>query len=437
MSDLSARLSLPYLAPAQAQKHVTVNEALRRLDAIVQLTVVSATTAVQPASPADGQIWLLPLGKSGAAWGAMSTDALAYWRDGAWEQVAPKEGWLAYVQDSDQLLAFNGSSWGGPSLQNLALLGVNAAADATNKLAVSSPAVLFNHAGAGVQTKLNKNAAGDTASFLFQTGFSGRAEFGLIGNDDFTLKVSADGASWANALTVNRTTGAVTFPQLSTFSAGITVRAGIQQTNSSGLMSGGVSGANFFLYSNGVYYLDSYEGGGFIFRGKAYAELMAFTASAVRGGADNTQSLGTGGNRWSVVYAATGAINTSDAREKTPLAPIPAGVKRAVRRVLAGVGVFQWLEPIDRKGQDGARLHVGATAQAVRYAFFAKGEDPTRLAIFCEDPVFEAVEAATEDAPPVLAPRPVLDADGSPRVRLGVRHDQLAMLALAVLAEGS
>lgn len=44
MSD-STKLQLPYLAAAQSQKHVTVNESLRKLDAVVQLTVVSATTA--------------------------------------------------------------------------------------------------------------------------------------------------------------------------------------------------------------------------------------------------------------------------------------------------------------------------------------------------------------------------------------------------------
>jgi hypothetical protein len=64
-------------------------------------------------------------------------------------------------------------------------VGVNAAADSTNRLAVSSVASLFNHAGAGHQMKINKNAAADTASILFQTGFSGRAEMGTAGSDDY------------------------------------------------------------------------------------------------------------------------------------------------------------------------------------------------------------------------------------------------------------
>jgi hypothetical protein len=110
MSD-TARLALPYLAAGQAQKHVTVNESLRRLDALVQLSAISATTAAQPGSPGDGDIYLLPSGKTGAVWGAMADGALAYFRDGAWEQLTPKAGWRCYSQDTDALYARGASTW--------------------------------------------------------------------------------------------------------------------------------------------------------------------------------------------------------------------------------------------------------------------------------------------------------------------------------------
>jgi hypothetical protein len=114
--------------------------------------------------------------------------------------------------------------WGSLNVvQSLPQLGINATADTTNRLAVSAAATLLNHAGAGHQLKINKAAAAQTASLLFQDGFSGRAEMGLAGTDDFSIKVSANGAAWNNALSINRTTGAVTFPN-STIGGGASVR---------------------------------------------------------------------------------------------------------------------------------------------------------------------------------------------------------------------
>ena len=65
---------------------------------------------------------------------------------------------------------------------------------------MAADATLLTHDGSGHQIKVNKASATDTASLLFQTGFSGRAEMGLAGNDDFSVKVSADGAAWTEAL---------------------------------------------------------------------------------------------------------------------------------------------------------------------------------------------------------------------------------------------
>ena len=92
-------------------------------------------------------------------------------------------------------------------MQNLTLLGVNATADATNKLSVSSSAVLFNNIGNGVQLKVNKNTLTDTASLLYQTGFSGRAEMGATGDDSFHIKVSPDGATWKEGMLIDASTG--------------------------------------------------------------------------------------------------------------------------------------------------------------------------------------------------------------------------------------
>lgn len=103
MSNTSS-LVFPYLAVGSAQKHTTFNETLRRLDAVVQLAVVSASTTAEPGSPTDGAVYIVPSGKSGASWSSFTDWSLGYYRDGAWEQVNPREGWIAYVKDADLLL---------------------------------------------------------------------------------------------------------------------------------------------------------------------------------------------------------------------------------------------------------------------------------------------------------------------------------------------
>lgn len=135
--------------------------------------------------------------------------------------MPPKIGWRLWSEPDAKLRAYNGTSWTevyGTAIQNLALLGVDTAADAANPLAMRGPNALFTakYVGSGgtgdLQVKINKEAATDTGSVLFQTNFSGRAEMGLAGNDNFSLRVSADGSSWIDALTVDRTNGRVSFP---------------------------------------------------------------------------------------------------------------------------------------------------------------------------------------------------------------------------------
>lgn len=215
MSD-TPLLGLPFLAAAQAQKHVTHNEALSLLDAVVQAAVKSRALAAPPASPTEGDRYLVAAAATGD-WAGQDGKFAAF-IDGGWRFVTPREGWRIWIGDEDSVAVHDGTAWSSlnepPSaLQNLALLGVNTTADATNKFALASEASLFNHAGAGHQVKVNKSAAGDTASLLFQTGFSGRAEMGTAGDDDFHVKVSADGTAFHEALTVQASSGSVTAHQ--------------------------------------------------------------------------------------------------------------------------------------------------------------------------------------------------------------------------------
>jgi hypothetical protein len=196
----STHLDMPFIEAAQAQKHVTHNAALQVLDAVVMLSVLDRDLTTPPGSPSDGDRYLVAASAAGD-WSGQD-GKVAVWQDGVWTFHTPREGWLAWIADEDIFLIFNGAGWTGGATQNALLLGVNTTADATNRLAVASSAVLFNHAGDSVQVKLNRSGSGDNASFLFQTGFSGRAEIGCVGNDDFAFKTSPDGSTFHTGLTL-------------------------------------------------------------------------------------------------------------------------------------------------------------------------------------------------------------------------------------------
>ncbi|HEX2594399.1 MAG TPA: DUF2793 domain-containing protein [Rhizomicrobium sp.] len=206
------RFQTPLLAAAQAQKHITHNEALEQLDALVCARFLDRDLSAPPSSPTDGDVYLIKPTAAGA-W-ATHDNQIAQALDGAWRFYAPFTGLIAYVADEQKLIAYTGSAWVDYAsllaLQNVPLLGVNATADSINKLTVASAAILLDNIGAGVQTKLNKHAAADTASLLYQTNYSGRAELGLTGDDDLHIKVSADGTTWFEAFKAARATGLIT-----------------------------------------------------------------------------------------------------------------------------------------------------------------------------------------------------------------------------------
>lgn len=364
MSDITTHLLLPYILASQAQKHATHNEALRLLDAMVQLSVLDRTRTTPPVSPTDGDRHIVASGASGL-WVGWDLN-VAFWVDGVWMRLVPRPGWLAWVADEAAFVVWNGSSWepvgepidvsdavfslvndadptkkalfslsgiatgtsrtftlpntsselailagtqtfsgnktfsgtvtasgtvtvsaaaatigtatttatygmgtgatatgvtktlnlgtggasgsttvvnigsatagaGGTTVVNTPtvtfanavtqvgmpqatltaqLLGLGGAtADSYNRLSMNTPAVLLNNAGAGIEATVNKAAAANDAALAFKTGFSARALIGLLGNDDFSFKVSPDGSTFYEAIRIDRTSGQVELPQ--------------------------------------------------------------------------------------------------------------------------------------------------------------------------------------------------------------------------------
>ncbi|MGB3866538.1 MAG: DUF2793 domain-containing protein [Xanthobacteraceae bacterium] len=216
MTD-TINLGLPFIDGNQAQKHVTHNEALRILDAAIQIAVADTTRTVPPASPATGNRHVVANG-AGGAWTGHDGD-IATWEDGAWAFLAPKAGWWLWSVADASIMIFDGAAWRAfaPPADNVSRLGVNTTASEPNLLSVKSNAALLAaieaaDGGSGdARLQISKETAAGTASVFFSDDYSGRAEFGLTGDDDFHLKVSPDGVTWQDAFVIDGTTGEVAF----------------------------------------------------------------------------------------------------------------------------------------------------------------------------------------------------------------------------------
>ena len=143
------------------------------------------------------------------------------------------------------------------------------------------------------------------------------------------------------------------------------------------------------------------------------------TEGQVRPNTDNARTLGSALRRWSVVYAGTGAINTSDASEKQQVRELSDAERAVAIRLKSLVRAFKFNDAVERKG-DGARIHIGVIAQDVQAAFEAEGLSPFSYSLLCYD------EWGDE-----------FDDDGNLTIpagsRYGIRYDELMAFMIAAL----
>ncbi len=118
----SARLHLPFVAAAQAQKHITVNEALARVDAMVQVTAESRTLQSPPLVVSEGETYLIPAGGVND-WQDHDGEVTSF-LNGAWAFFQPLPGWEIWVSDEFRRLTFTGDTW----IDNAVALSKNQAA---------------------------------------------------------------------------------------------------------------------------------------------------------------------------------------------------------------------------------------------------------------------------------------------------------------------
>lgn len=180
MSD-TFHLGLPFLEAAQAQKHVTVNETLRRIDALLHLSIVSRLTGPLPEEPAEGERYIAETGE------------VAAFIDGAWISFTPKAGWRAWDEAAGALLVYDGHGW--------------------SPLAGGDDVSLFGASGAETRFTLvegehetGEGASSDT-SFLIPDraivlGVTGIVTEAITGAASWKLGVADDPARYGNSIGV-------------------------------------------------------------------------------------------------------------------------------------------------------------------------------------------------------------------------------------------
>lgn len=262
-------LELPYIVAGQAQKHITHNEALARLDQIIHISVESRTVANPPDIDTieAGTRYVIANGATGE-WGEHSGKMAVRASSTGWDFITLGTGWIIWVKDEAAAFIFDGTGLKPLASETSAAVGapefgVNTTADATNRLSVKSDAVLLSHddvtPGSGdMRMVINKSSPGSTASLLYQSDYTGHAEMGLTGGKDFTVKVSANGSDWEDALHVDAVTGAVAMPQTPARSAALNL------LGDAGRFAGNAAAKN---YQVGAYvppaYLSPYNGASF------------------------------------------------------------------------------------------------------------------------------------------------------------------------------
>ncbi len=153
------------------------------------------------------------------------------------------------------------------------------------------------------------------------------------------------------------------------------------------------------------------------------AMLQIAPGTSLKPMADNTYSLGTAPLRWSVVYAATGTINTSDERQKEQIAEIDERVLKAWSKV--NYQQFKFKDSVKKK-KNNARIHFGVIAQQIKVAFESEGLDPFEYGILCYDKWEDQPEVLSEDRKVVIPYLPAGD-------RYGVRYEEAMVLECAYL----
>lgn len=212
----STKLGLPLVSADQSQKHVTVNQSLSELDALVQPSVKSVTLS-SPPTGVEGNCYVVASSPTGA-WSGHAKD-IAQYLNGSWTFYTPQKGWKVWNEATDSDYLYDNGSWSAYSTagatspngatmgfyileENLTLSG----ATADTSIDIPNGAIVFN-----VSMRVTTTITGATSFSLgvagntnqFGSGLSvasGSTNLGVIGPTAFyaatPIRATSSGGSF-------------------------------------------------------------------------------------------------------------------------------------------------------------------------------------------------------------------------------------------------
>lgn len=136
-------------APGTTQASIPANDNALRSE-ILAGRVISKTTTAQPSSPADGAIYIIPSGATGAMWATFTAGDLAIYRGGTWYAYAPVSGLVVNMLGT--LQQWSGSAWADLGGGSSAPAPVVPVAGASHDVAATEAGSYLRFTGSGTKT---------------------------------------------------------------------------------------------------------------------------------------------------------------------------------------------------------------------------------------------------------------------------------------------
>jgi hypothetical protein len=231
--------------------------------------------------------------------------------------------------------------------------------------------VTFNNGGAGAASGTAFN--GGTARIISYNTIGAPSTTGTNASGTWNIGITGNAATVTNGV---YTTGNQTIGGTKTFSS----NPKVSSTNAN---SGSYPYVEFSHTGNGVARVGG--GDGLYLVSNSTVRLRITNGGDIIPGSNNTGKIGNASTRWTEIFATNGTINTSDETEKTNITELSDAERQVATSLKGLIRKYQWIDAIEKKGEDDARIHVGVIAQDVALAFENAGLNPERYGVFCKD----------------------------------------------------